>query len=1381
MSDVGNVVIGGLLIIGGAALTITGWGGPLGVIMMNAGAALLQAGVYGLTEERESLTSNVTGQQIDLPVIYGTEVQVGHANADVFTWGDTGDLLYMVGVLGVTSDNGGEGIGGIKQVYNQSENAPIAVDLTLDSWGTDETGETDGVLTEFSVLVQALINAGFVPVPSYSYHAHSGADTDNAVDGMLAYTRPSAWPSTSKGEGLSYIVHEHMYNEENYSAFPKYTYIVDGNKIPDFRTSGPIVYDSYTNPAIVLYDYLTSKRYGLGLDEADLDVSGTFTSAANWCDLTTELGAAQYGKLLGSGGYLEAQGTDTTVIYGNGFFYPDVKAIFNALEEGDFIKITSGPNAGNEYEVTDFVPTTLQGIAITVTPAVASIDLLMSFELYRGNSSNPYEVPNAAISGAVLTSSSHKDNIDKILDAMRGKIYWQDGQIKLWVRKPETAQSFVLDADTNVGDIEIVRAGVQEVYNSVSARYVDPAQEYEIEEIVWPRASETNLYLAEDNGVPSQLEIEYPLIQNAHVAWRFAEIALKESRQDVTVRLTATEDALQFTIGDVVKLKDDTVGWTAKEFWLIDMTLDSESKIQLVLKEYDSSVYTSLGQMTESGVPGGRLPSPLYMAAPTNLTLLSDDTTVIAVDDTGDTYLQQIKVNWLPSTSTNLYKEEVYYKQDTESIWTFGGFRYAHERDTTTPYEQTLLVGPAAPVTDHNVKVEAVSRLGVRSTALTGDITTASVPGFGGGTGSCPNLMGTDAIYRQGGETAGAGTIVQYTFDDVALGPSGLLAGDPISFCANVWVRNEAELNPTNVNSNGTMGRRKEGLIYSLGHEASSGVDVASSWRFVMNRGGWLVKKGQYALEFDQDVTEGRSMLALNHYGQGHVSGPFNAKLYVQAYMNYEGVSSPLLGEHSVDPDSINLLLDAPAGRIYKGVAYNEQYYMSQPLIGFVKDLGYNWTHNGDVRGFMAFHQSLYAGLFNGWPGCYLYQMDDTYGGNVLKDSANVQAARIDHMNEPVKMFVSNSDVGISGSPECYYYPNPQAAPIYTSSDYWDDHGDYYWWLALGIDNDTGLKAAGIAGYYGLNTDVGKVWWSEVKLFHDHVTRITGLTPGDYVKLVEEDEETNDGRYAMSITAADANGEVDMWWNWHEDWRTQLYGIDVDAPNFSCRAALSGRFEVWDGPPWEDTSTRTFALYDDGYAFNPGDIHEKGTGLTAGEELDDIEAVVVMEFIDSSGGVIGSVESTPYSNTTPLVRQGVANTEIPGGTAAVRLRLEKRGSATGTAWVNLVQLNGGANCCSWSVPAYVYLPPAPAIYVPNTGDDQQTIIGDPESDDPNVQLAIDEHREGGGNLLSESRDERTIGAGAGAIDGDDYTRVTLADHGIEVGDVISIRGQAKTT
>ncbi|MGA1846759.1 host specificity factor TipJ family phage tail protein [Deferribacter abyssi] len=61
---------------------------------------------------------------------------------------------------------------------------------------------------------------------------------------------------------------------------PAITATVKGVKIKDVRTG---LYSWNNNPANILYDLLTNKRYGLGLDEGQIDIE-SFKEFADWCD-----------------------------------------------------------------------------------------------------------------------------------------------------------------------------------------------------------------------------------------------------------------------------------------------------------------------------------------------------------------------------------------------------------------------------------------------------------------------------------------------------------------------------------------------------------------------------------------------------------------------------------------------------------------------------------------------------------------------------------------------------------------------------------------------------------------------------------------------------------------------------------------------------------------------------------------------------------------------------------------------------------------------------------------------------------------------------------------------------------------------------------------
>lgn len=81
----------------------------------------------------------------------------------------------------------------------------------------------------------------------------------------------------------SYLYIRLEYNAEKFTGLPKITVVGKGRRLYDPR-NGITAYSD--NPALVVYDWLTSKRYGLGLDTSLVDTS-SIIDAANWFESQT--------------------------------------------------------------------------------------------------------------------------------------------------------------------------------------------------------------------------------------------------------------------------------------------------------------------------------------------------------------------------------------------------------------------------------------------------------------------------------------------------------------------------------------------------------------------------------------------------------------------------------------------------------------------------------------------------------------------------------------------------------------------------------------------------------------------------------------------------------------------------------------------------------------------------------------------------------------------------------------------------------------------------------------------------------------------------------------------------------------------------------------
>ena len=99
---------------------------------------------------------------------------------------------------------------------------------------------------------------------------------------QTAFTSPPpSWPvSTQPGHALLYI-QVNLSSSDIPGGQPDIEVIMKGRKLYDFRTTGTGWSD---NPVLIAYDLLTHAEYGAGVAAAQLDIVGTWTTAANRCD-----------------------------------------------------------------------------------------------------------------------------------------------------------------------------------------------------------------------------------------------------------------------------------------------------------------------------------------------------------------------------------------------------------------------------------------------------------------------------------------------------------------------------------------------------------------------------------------------------------------------------------------------------------------------------------------------------------------------------------------------------------------------------------------------------------------------------------------------------------------------------------------------------------------------------------------------------------------------------------------------------------------------------------------------------------------------------------------------------------------------------------------
>lgn len=136
---------------------------------------------------------------------------------------------------------------------------------------------------------------------------YRGAASQTADAGLVAHSNPAGrWTSAHRGDGVCYVVVDKTYNEDLFSGFPTFTFIVKGAKVYDARkdsTEGgsgshryadPTTWEWSENNALCLYTYQrgffrSGKLFmGQGVPASDLPID-YYVSAANVCDESVTL------------------------------------------------------------------------------------------------------------------------------------------------------------------------------------------------------------------------------------------------------------------------------------------------------------------------------------------------------------------------------------------------------------------------------------------------------------------------------------------------------------------------------------------------------------------------------------------------------------------------------------------------------------------------------------------------------------------------------------------------------------------------------------------------------------------------------------------------------------------------------------------------------------------------------------------------------------------------------------------------------------------------------------------------------------------------------------------------------------------------------------
>jgi len=281
------VASGGTALMGMASIAMGGSLAGLGAVAYSIGTIVATSYVASaLTIKPRSRNSSLNQQTYAIETQNRAQMVKQPIIARDMVYGDSkksGGILFMD-----TTDNdkrlhiivqlSSHEIQSIDTVYFNNE------ELTLASDGTDSNG-----LTQFKVTSPSKFAGDSeydASRKAIRIKKHLGT-TSQLADADLV-SEVTKWTTDHRLAGISYLYATIDYSQDMFpQGIPNISAEIKGKKVLDIRDSSTAF---SSNPALIIYDYLTDTTIGMGVSTSNIDTT-SFTTMANLCDTNVNLSA----------------------------------------------------------------------------------------------------------------------------------------------------------------------------------------------------------------------------------------------------------------------------------------------------------------------------------------------------------------------------------------------------------------------------------------------------------------------------------------------------------------------------------------------------------------------------------------------------------------------------------------------------------------------------------------------------------------------------------------------------------------------------------------------------------------------------------------------------------------------------------------------------------------------------------------------------------------------------------------------------------------------------------------------------------------------------------------------------------------------------------
>jgi len=325
------------------------------------------------------------------------------------------------------------------------------------------------------------------------------------------------------------------------------------------------------------------------------------------------------------------------------------------------------------------------------------------------------------INGVIQATEQIGNVLQNMMTSCGGTLFWGAGAWRLFVG------SFV--APTKILTLDDLRSGISldtrmsmaNNFNAVRGTFVDASSGWVSAD--YPQIN-SSLFLSDDNGVESVLDLNLPFTSNVIAAQRLAKQMLYRNREQLTLRAEFGLNALDIEVGDFIKFRNDRYGWTTgneKTFevteWRLSPNVDNgDLRVAMTLRESSSSAF-GFNEADEQDIINNNTTLLPYYSVP--------NVGVNVSKEYREVNESVVNVLVIEATSNEIERVEsviVKYKKTSDTAFkSVGQAILVNEGTTAARFEVVGIDAPQVnePPINYTISVTPVNALGYKGTTIT--------------------------------------------------------------------------------------------------------------------------------------------------------------------------------------------------------------------------------------------------------------------------------------------------------------------------------------------------------------------------------------------------------------------------------------------------------------------------------------------------------------------------------------------------------------------------------------------------------------------------------------------------------------------------------------